>query len=367
VDVVLGIDVGGTGLRGAIAPPFGVPLFRTDRTVALRRGAGGIEGVAPAAAELASSLLASASQTSASQGPESPGLASRVSESQASASRASGSQVSGSRASASADGRGVRVVAVALGCAGAADLGTELRRELPPALWEVCGPATVVVSSDMVTAFLGALGGSPGVTLSAGTGAVALGGDLTGEWRRADGRGDLLGDLGGGAWLGRAGMIAALRASDGRRGGSPRLLGELLSAYADPAALIRELNGRTDRAAVLAAFAPAVLAAARSGDPAAVDIRAEACRHLADTALAARPSRLTGPVPLALTGGLPEHHEDLRDELTGLLEPAFTVRPAAGTPADGALLLAAHAAAGSVPPGLDRLGVRQFAFPGAAY
>ena len=57
---MLGIDVGGTGLRGAIAPPFGVPLFRTDRTVALRRGAGGIEGVAPAAAELGSALLASA-------------------------------------------------------------------------------------------------------------------------------------------------------------------------------------------------------------------------------------------------------------------------------------------------------------------
>jgi N-acetylglucosamine kinase-like BadF-type ATPase len=316
-DVVIGIDVGGTGLRGALAVAGEpVPIARASHEAGLRRGSGGIEGVVPAAAALAASLLAASSFP--------------------------------------------RVAAVAVGCAGAADLGDDLRLHLPAALWEVCGPATVVVSSDMVTAFLGALGGSPGVTLSVGTGAVALGGDLSGDWRRADGRGDLLGDLGGGAWLGREGMVAALRASDGRRGGSPLLLRELLSAYADPAALIRELTGRTDRAAVLAGFAPAVLAAARSGDPAAVSIRTEAGHHLADSALAARPRSLPDPVPLAIVGGLPDHHDDFRAALVAQLDPGFTVRPATGTPADGALLLATLAAAGMLPAGLDQLGVRQF-------
>lgn len=314
MEVVIGIDVGGTGIRGALAPAFAAPLAEGRHETGLRRGAGGLEGVVPAAVALTRELLA---------------------------------------------GFEGRVAAVALGCAGAADLGDELRLRLPAALREVCGPATVVVSSDMVTAFLGALGGSPGVVLSVGTGAVALGGDLRGEWRRADGRGDLLGDLGGGAWLGRAGMVAALRASDGRRGGSPSLLRELLAAYGDPAALIRELNGRTDRAALLAGFAPAVLAAARAGDPAARDIREEACEHLADTARAARPGRLPGPVALALSGGLPEHHDDFRARLVARLEPDFTVVAAAGTPTDGALVLAAHAAAGTVPAGLERLGVRQ--------
>jgi N-acetylglucosamine kinase-like BadF-type ATPase len=315
VEVVLGIDVGGTGLRGALAPASGepVPIARAGHAAGLRRGAGGLDGVVPAAAAIAAELVA---------------------------------------------GNEHRVRAVALGCAGAADLGDELRVHLPAALREVCGPATVVVASDMVTAFLGALAGSPGVTLSVGTGAVAFGGDLAGEWRRADGRGDLLGDLGGGAWLGRAGMVAALRASDGRRGGSPLLLRRLLSAYGEPAALIRELNARTDRAAVLAGFAPAVLDAARSGDPAAADIRAEACRHLADTALAARPRGLSGPVAVAVVGGLPDHHADFRAELLGLLDPGFAVRPAAGTPLDGALRLAASAATGRVPPGLAHYGVQ---------
>jgi N-acetylglucosamine kinase-like BadF-type ATPase len=313
MEVVLGIDVGGTGLRGALAPASGepVPFARAGQAIGLRRGAGGIEGVVPAAAALASSLL---------------------------------------------NGRDVRVKAVALGCAGAADLGDELRVHLPAALQAACGPATVVVASDMVTAFLGALAGSPGVTLSAGTGAVAFGGDLSGEWRRADGRGDLIGDLGGGAWLGRAGMTAALRASDGRRGGSPLLLRHLLAAYGDPAALIRELNARADRAAVLARFAPAVLEAARSGDRVAADIRAEACRHLADTALAARPTGLPSPVPLAVVGGLPDHHPDFRAALLGALDPGFAVRPAAGSPVEGALRLAASA--DRLPPGLSNWGVQ---------
>jgi N-acetylglucosamine kinase-like BadF-type ATPase len=316
-DVVIGIDVGGTGMRGALAVAGEpVPIARASHETGLRRGRDGIEGVVPAAAALASSLR--------SRAPRS------------------------------------RVVAVAVGCAGATDLGDGLRVQLPAALREVCGPATVVVSSDMVTAFLGALGGTPGVTLSVGTGAVALGGDLAGEWRRADGRGDLLGDLGGGAWLGREGMVAALRASDGRRGGSPGLLRELLRAYADPAALIRELNGRTDRAAVLAGFAPVVLAAARAGDPVAAAIRTEAARHLADSARAARPLSLSDPVPLAVVGGLPDHHEDFRAALLAELDPGFAVRPAAGTPGDGALRLASHAAAGMLPPGLDQLGVRRF-------
>jgi N-acetylglucosamine kinase-like BadF-type ATPase len=150
-------------------------------------------------------------------------------------------------------------------------------------------------------------------------------------------------------------MTAALCAHDGRRGGSPALLAELTRAYGDPPGLIRELNARPDRAAVLAGFAPVVLSAARDGDAVARRIRAEAARHLADTAEAARPPTLPGPVPLAITGGLATHHDDFRAELIGLLPGDFAVREAAGMPTDGALRLAV-----SLPPGADRLGVRVF-------
>ncbi|KOG91913.1 ATPase, partial [Streptomyces varsoviensis] len=69
-------------------------------------------------------------------------------------------------------------------------------------------------------AYAGALGQRPGAVVAGGTGMIAIGSDLSreGGWRRADGWGHLLGDLGGGAWIGQAGLTAALRAHDGRTG-----------------------------------------------------------------------------------------------------------------------------------------------------
>ncbi|MET0418729.1 MAG: BadF/BadG/BcrA/BcrD ATPase family protein [Actinoplanes sp.] len=322
-DVVLGFDVGGTGTRAALAsltpgppsltpgppslPGRPEPIAYAGRALGLRRGPGGVDGAAVAAsvAALAGELLA---------------------------------------------GRDVRVAAAAVGCAGAADLGDDLREHLPAAL----DAPVVVVCSDLLTAFLGALDATPGVTLAVGTGVVAVGADLAGEWRRADGWGDVVGDAGGGAWLGRAGLTAALRAHDGRRGGSAALLEELAMAYGEPRTLIRELSGRDDRAGFLAGFAPAVLRRARAGDEVARAIRDEACQHLADTAAAARPRGLAdGPVPLATTGALLEHHPEFRAGVLALLEPGYEPRPAAGTACDGALRLAA---AGSLPRGAERFG-----------
>jgi len=69
----------------------------------------------------------------------------------------------------------------------------------------------VLVTDDAVTAHLGALGGEPGVVVAAGTGAIALGVGESGASARADGWGTLLGDDGGGYWIGRrSGARAAL-------------------------------------------------------------------------------------------------------------------------------------------------------------
>ncbi|MFJ6997920.1 BadF/BadG/BcrA/BcrD ATPase family protein, partial [Streptomyces sp. NPDC003090] len=118
---------------------------------------------------------------------------------------------------------GLRPVAAAVGAAGMAGLGDGLRALLPGALGAALGVRRLALASDAVTAYAGALGTVPGTVVAAGTGLVALGTDLV-RWRRADGWGHLLGDCGSGAWIGRAGLEAALRAHDGRRGGSPALL-----------------------------------------------------------------------------------------------------------------------------------------------
>ena len=91
----------------------------------------------------------------------------------------------------------------------------------------------MVVSNDAVTAHLGALGGEPGAVIVAGTGAIALAASPAG-WARADGWGPMLGDDGGGYWIGRRALAMALREHDGR-GGAARFLRAAAEAAVRPA------------------------------------------------------------------------------------------------------------------------------------
>ncbi|WP_197356228.1 N-acetylglucosamine kinase, partial [Streptomyces clavuligerus] len=238
----------------------------------------------------------------------------------------------------------------------------------------------VALASDAVTAYAGALGQRPGAVVAGGTGMVALGTDLT-RWRRADGWGHLLGDCGGGAWIGRAGLEAALRAHDGREGGSPALLAAAESAFGPARELPDRVYPRPDRPAVLASFAPEVGRCAADGDAVAARILALAARHVAEAAGAVCPEvprgapmsatgrrvvaggplaggapgavavAAVGPPEVALTGGLFRMGAPLlvplREELSRRLPYARLV-PAAGDPLDGALVLASALASGSL-------------------
>ncbi|WP_063779726.1 BadF/BadG/BcrA/BcrD ATPase family protein [Streptomyces sp. AcH 505] len=237
--------------------------------------------------------------------------------------------------------------AVAIGAAGMATLGDELRAELPAALERALGVRKLALAADAVTAYAGALGQRPGAVVAGGTGMIALGTDLT-DWRRADGWGHLLGDCGGGAWIGRAGLEAAMRAHDGRRGGSAFLLSALEATFGPAGDLPGLLYPRTDRPALLASFAPEVAARA-ADDPVAAGILAAAARQIAEAAAAVCPP--DGDCEVAFTGGLFKLGEPLlgplRAELAGQLPHATTV-PAAGDPLSGALVIAAALAAGTL-------------------
>ncbi|WP_425578608.1 N-acetylglucosamine kinase [Streptomyces gulbargensis] len=232
------------------------------------------------------------------------------------------------------------VLAVAVGAAGMATLGDELRAELPGALAAAWGARRLALAADAVTAYVGALGRSPGAVVAGGTGMIALGTDLK-SWRRADGWGHLLGDCGSGAWIGRAGLEAALRAHDGRRGGSTALLARAERLFGPVQGLPGTLYPRTDRPAVLASFAPEVARCAAE-DPVAAAVLAEAARHVAEAAEAVCPPGAGAAV--ALTGGLFRIGDPLlvplRTELAERLPLARTVAPA-GDPLDGAVELAA--------------------------
>ncbi|MET8473093.1 BadF/BadG/BcrA/BcrD ATPase family protein [Streptomyces sp. NPDC006422] len=228
---------------------------------------------------------------------------------------------------------------VALGAAGMATLGDGLRAELPGALARELDVERLALAADGVTAYAGALGQRRGAVVAAGTGMIALGTDLT-DWRRADGWGHLLGDCGGGSWIGQCGLGAAMRAFDGRRGGSKALLAAAEERFGPAVELPGLIYPRTDRPAALASFAPDVARCAADGDPVAAEILRAAAVHIAEAAAAVCPAD-GGEV--ALTGGLFRTGEPLlgplRVELAGQL-PRATVVSAAGDPLHGSLVIA---------------------------
>ncbi|MFF3643284.1 N-acetylglucosamine kinase [Streptomyces sp. NPDC002564] len=302
-EFVLGVDSGGSGLRAALSGSAGADLPAPVRSAEpVRTGARGID-----ADHFLAQLL-----------PMARALLERAG--------------------------GGRITAVTVGAAGLATLGDDLRGALPAALAKALGVRRTALAADAVTAYAGALGDRPGAVVAAGTGLIALGTDLR-AWHRADGWGHLLGDCGGGAWIGRAGLDAAMRAYDGRRGGSAALLARAEQRFGPPAGLPGQLYPRTDRPAVLASFAPDVAACA-ADDPVADGILRAAARHIGESAAAVCPR--TDVPEVALTGGLFRLGEPLlaplRDELTEQLPHARPVT-AAGDPLDGALRMAADLAA----------------------
>lgn len=220
------------------------------------------------------------------------------------------------------------------------DLAVELHRHI--------ATGDVVVASDALTTHLGALAGRPGCVVAAGTGVIVLATDHEISWRQADGWGHLLGDEGGGAWIGAEALRAALRHHDGRPGGSATLLAALREHYGDTETALYTVYGSP--AHELAAFAPLTAGAARDGDPVAADIWRRAGVHLAESAHAAARDL---PADFSWGGGLWGAGSLLltpfRAELTRLRPEARVTEPA-GRAVDGALLLARRGLPADRPP-----------------
>ncbi|KZE90044.1 N-acetylglucosamine kinase [Microbacterium sp. TNHR37B] len=216
--------------------------------------------------------------------------------------------------------------AVAVGAAGAlaapaaaADLARTLSSR-----WRM--PACV--TSDVVTAHLGALGGAAGTILVAGTGAVAWSLSPDGESRLADGLGPELGDRGSGYWIGRAGISAATGGDS-----SPTRLTDRWRTHTGA----REAGGEVETSlsvAAVASFARVVLDAADDGDPVADAIVARAIDELVATACSASDAG----DPVACLGGLTQHASFARRLHTALQAAGRRPQPPAATALDGAAL-----------------------------
>lgn len=185
------------------------------------------------------------------------------------------------------------------------DGSVQTAREIAHDVRALVSAERVVVTNDAVTSYLGAIGFEPGAVVAAGTGVIALAGDLEGNFARSDGWGYLLGDDGSGYYVGRRGLAEALRAHDGR-GGSEALRRRAERVFGAPESLKGRVYRAPNPAGEVAAFSREVAEAARGGDPVASRIWADAAREVAATVVA--PLRRTfgpgDPVAVSWTGGL---------------------------------------------------------------
>jgi N-acetylglucosamine kinase-like BadF-type ATPase len=206
----------------------------------------------------------------------------------------------------------------------------------------------VLVTEDAVTAHLGAFGGAPGVVVSAGTGSIALWSDGH-TCARVDGWGPILGDHGGGADIGRAGLRAAFAAMDGR-GPATSLVAparrHLGGLDLDAA---RRLHAAPNPTEIVSDFAVAVLHAAEHGDAAASAIVTRAAHDLATSAALAAPAGARCCVVGQLV-----RNEALHDEFVQrAIELGLVMARPLGSALAGAMFLATK---GPTPPFTDLVG-----------
>ena len=229
-------------------------------------------------------------------------------------------------------------------CAGLAGVGNETERvAVENALLAERVAERVRIVTDGEIAREGALGGGAGVLVIAGTGSVAYGRSADGRVARCGGWGMFVGDEGSGYAIGRAGVVAALRAADGRGPRTP-LLDTLMGVMGvDTIHAIPPWVGRAEKSEI-AALARHVVEAADAGDKVALDVLRREAGELAlhPRALAGALGPWSGPVDVVFHGGT------LSSPLyAGMVEAAlaggpqeFRVRPAVADAVHGALEMA---------------------------
>jgi N-acetylglucosamine kinase-like BadF-type ATPase len=209
------------------------------------------------------------------------------------------------------------------------------------AAWTGLGLPAPAVVGDVVTAFAAGSPARRGTVLIAGTGAIAAVVRDEAVVRAADGLGWLLGDAGSGRWLGLEALRVAVR------NWSSPLAAEVAGRTGTRSA--DELIRWAQRLPLneIAALAPVVCAAARAADPLAVAIVDRAVTHLLDTL-----DELDEPGPVVLAGGLLAGDTPVRDGVLDALHGRGAVVGTSRDPAAGAAWLAARTLGGSPPAAL---------------
>lgn len=163
----------------------------------------------------------------------------------------------------------------------------------------------LTVMSDVELALEGAFGGDPGIVTIVGTGSIALGNPSKKPLVRCGGWGIELDDEGSGAWIGREGLTAVVRALDGR--GKSTMLTNMIADVSpiinldEPRTIVKAYN---DGAFQYHSLTPLVMQCAEKDDPVCKEIIIRSSKHLVELPMALERHFKAGKVNVALMGGI---------------------------------------------------------------
>lgn len=161
------------------------------------------------------------------------------------------------------------------------------------------------VISDVELALEGAFRGEQGIVTIVGTGSIALGNPAKKSMVRCGGWGIELDDEGSGAWIGREGLTAVVRALDGR--GQFTKLTEIIADISpiidlkEPRTIVKAYNEGSFQYHTLT---PAVMRCADENDPVCLEIIQRSAKHLVELPMALERHFKTNTVNVTLMGGI---------------------------------------------------------------
>lgn len=198
----------------------------------------------------------------------------------------------------------------------------------------------LIATSDAEIALRGAFGSEAGIMLIAGTGTITLGKNKQGDLIRSGGWGIEIDDEGSGAWIGKKGLSACVKAIDGR-GIQTSLLHKLADRYPQislkfPRTIV---SAFMDKVFEYHHLTQMVLEEAENGDSVCLEIVKEAAERLHENIMAVAKNMPGIPLPVSFLGGLLENNTLIARELLNKIKEkdSFNVVEPKGTALDGAI------------------------------
>lgn len=198
----------------------------------------------------------------------------------------------------------------------------------------------LIVTSDAEIAVEGAFAGKEGIITIVGTGSIGLARTGKNKLERCGGWGIELDDEGSGAWIGREGLTATVRALDGR-GEYTKMIDVVENLY--PTITLEEprtiVKAYAEGAFEYQSLTPSVMKCAVDGDKVCLSIIERSAKHLSELPGALAKHYKKTPIPVALMGGIIEADtllaNLLRDEIAK--DDRFKIVTPKGNALEGAI------------------------------